>query len=406
MTPIRSALDRLVPHGQEVFAERIWGLAPLHLTSAERGGDTFDDLFGLAAADELLAQRGLRVPFLRMAEQGRVLPESAFTSGGGVGATVPDQVDPDKVRRLFADGASIVLQALHRTWAPVEDFAGRLAADLGHPVQVNSYITPVAHQGFEPHYDVHDVFVLQVHGTKQWTLHPPVLAQPHRDEPWGNRRHQVHAAAAADPLAEVRLHPGDLLYLPRGFLHSARAGDGTSIHLTVGIHAWTGLHLARAVLAAAAEAVRDLPEVRRALAVGIDLADPEAMRPQVERFRETLAGVIGTLDADTVLQGLSRQAAAAQRPAPLAPLSQLEAAEALTAHDCVRLRRHLQLRLTSQGPERRATSRAGTVRLEAAEADALTQLLDGTERKVGAIPGATVQAVAALVRTGLVEVLR
>ncbi len=405
MTPIRSALDRLVPHGREVFAERIWGLAPLHLTSAERGGDTFNDLFGLAAADELLAQRGLRVPFLRMAEQGRVLPEAAFTSGGGVGATVSDQVDPDKVRRLFVDGASIVLQALHRTWAPVEDFAGRLAADLGHPVQVNSYITPVAHQGFEPHYDVHDVFVLQVHGTKQWTLHPPVLVHPHRDEPWGDRRDQVQAAAGAEPLAELRLHPGDVLYLPRGFLHSARAGDGTSIHLTIGIHTWTGLHLTQAVLAAAAEAVRDLPEVRRALAVGSDLADPEAMRPQVERFREALVEAVRTLDVGTVLDGLARQAAA-QRPAPLAPLSQLEAAEALTAHDCVRLRRHLQLRLTGQGPEHRATSRAGTVRLEAAEADALTQLLDGAERKVGAIPGATVQAVAALVRTGLVEVLR
>src|SRR3712207_7600770 len=90
---------------------------------------------------------------------------------------VADQVSSDAVLRLFADGSTVVLQGLHRLWPPLMEFADQLAADLGHPTQVNAYITPPSSRGFSPHYDVHDVFVLQVAGEKHWRVHEP--APPH-----------------------------------------------------------------------------------------------------------------------------------------------------------------------------------------------------------------------------------
>lgn len=404
MNPTRSALDRLVPQGRDVFAERVWGRTPLCVSVEERGGDTFGDLFGLAAADELLTHRGLRAPFLRMAKRGATLPDAAFTAGGGVGAGITDQVDPDKVRRLFADGTSLVLQALHRTWEPVVGFAQDLAQDLGHPTQVNCYITPADNQGFEAHYDVHDVFVLQVHGTKHWIIHAPVLAEPHRDEPWNDRRDLVRAAAEGSPVLETVLRPGDVLYLPRGFVHSARACGETSVHLTIGIHPWTGQHVAAEMVAAAGEALRQDPQVRSSLRAGIDLTDPEAVRPDVERLRSALLEAIRTLDADTVVAALADRAAASQRAAPLAPLAQLDAADLLDVDSHVRLRRHLQLRLTAESHGATATSRVGSVRVDAEQAAALRQLLDGQDHPVSAL--APLAAVAGLARQGLVEVLR
>ena len=89
--------------------------------------------------------------------------------------------------RLFAEGSTVVLQGLHRLWPPLIEFADQLAADLGHPTQVNAYVTPPSSRGFSPHYDVHDVFVLQVAGEKHWTIHEPVLtrspAHPAVDRP-------------------------------------------------------------------------------------------------------------------------------------------------------------------------------------------------------------------------------
>ena len=89
----------------------------------------------------------------------------------------------------------------------------------GHPVQVNAYITPPENRGFAAHYDVHDVFVLQVAGHKRWHVHEPVVLNPLPDQPWQQHRAAVAARAAEQPLIDVALEPGDALYLPRGYLH-------------------------------------------------------------------------------------------------------------------------------------------------------------------------------------------
>ncbi|WP_353508007.1 cupin domain-containing protein, partial [Intrasporangium sp.] len=238
-----SALARLVSIDLDRFAEEHWGLQPLVSLAAELP-EAFDDLFSLDAVDELVSRRGLRTPFVRVAKNGQTLADAAFTSGGGVGAGIADQVSDDKLLGLFAEGATIVLQGLHRIWSPINDFVSTLAEDLGHPVQANAYVTPRQSQGFNDHYDVHDVFVLQVAGEKNWRIRPPVHVWPTRDQPWTQYRSRVETAAEQPPLLDETLKPGDCLYLPRGFLHSATATEDVSAHLTLGVHTWTRVHIA------------------------------------------------------------------------------------------------------------------------------------------------------------------
>src|SRR5215213_348257 len=133
------------------FAADIWDTAPLYVPGVDSAA--FGDLFSTWAVDELVSNRGLRTPFARMAKEGSVLPERVFTRSGGSGASIADQLADDKVLAQLAGGATLVLQALHRTWPPLVDFGSALAARLGHPVQINAYITPAQNQGFSPHYD-------------------------------------------------------------------------------------------------------------------------------------------------------------------------------------------------------------------------------------------------------------
>src|SRR5262249_56741892 len=146
-----------------------------------------------------------------MASDGRVLDAARFTGPGGAGAEIADQVRDDRVADLFAEGSTLVLQGLHRSWPPLADFAAQLAADLGHPVQVNAYVTPPSNRGFTAHYDVHDVFVLQVAGAKRWAVHPPVLADPLRSQPSGDRAAAVAGQARPEPRIAPVLTPGDRL---------------------------------------------------------------------------------------------------------------------------------------------------------------------------------------------------
>ena len=366
LAPSRPALSRLVGLDPDKFADTVWGREPL-LATADSLPAGFDDLFGDAAVDELISRRGLRTPFLRVAQDGRTLPAAAFTAGGGTGASIADQVSEDKLLRLFAGGATIVLQALHRTWPPLAAFAQQLAAELGHPVQVNSYTTPPQNQGFADHYDVHDVFVLQVAGEKTWRIRPPVHPAPLRDQPWEDRRAQVQQAATREPLLETTLRPGDCLYLPRGYLHSATALGGVSTHLTVGVHVWTRHAVAAQLTRLALRRLADDEDTRAALPLGVDVTDPGALEPHLRQVRAALHDAVAALTPDQLADVLAAQSAATQRPAPLGPLAQLRDADGLSADARLVLRDHLAARLVQTAHGWSLTSRAGDLDLYAAD---------------------------------------
>ncbi len=397
------ALDRLLGAESERFADEVWGRGIVLASRDERGAnDDFADLFSAAAVDELIADRGLRTPFLRVAREGTTLPDSAFTSGGGVGAGVGDQVSDDKLRRLFADGATIVLQGLHRTWPPLLAFGQQLAAELGHPVQVNAYVTPPQNQGFSDHYDVHDVFVLQVHGQKRWAVRPPVLESPLRGQTWDARRADVERAAAQPPLLEVTLNPGDCLYLPRGFVHSARARGGTSIHLTIGVHVWTRDHLAESLLRSVRDALADDPGIRASLPLGVDIAHPDELADAAEAVRTAAIGALTRVDTATLAADLLSRHRGMQRPEPLAPLAQLSAADALEPGSRLRLRAHLLASLEDADGGLVVRSRAGRCQLPAEARPALERLLTGQPIDVASLAD-DAQAAVRLARRLLVE---
>jgi bifunctional lysine-specific demethylase and histidyl-hydroxylase NO66 len=399
------ALSRCVAGDVSVFATEVWG-RQARLSRAEQLPRRFDDLFSAQAVDELVSRRGLRTPFLRVAKDGTTMADRTFTSSGGVGATIGDQLDEDKLLRLFADGSTLVLQALHRTWPPLIEFSQQLAGELGHPVQVNAYVTPAQSRGFSAHYDVHDVLVLQIEGEKRWVIRSPVYPAPLRDQPWTGRRSEVDAAARAEPLMDVVLRPGDCLYLPRGFLHSATALGGVSTHLTVGIHTWTRHDLAQSLVRAALADLAAEEDSRHSLPLGVDVGEPLDLQDEVELVREWVLARLGEVAVETLARDLDAAARAGQRPAPLGPLVQLETAQALHADSLVVVRPHLGARLE---PARDGglilRSRAGDVAVERADEDAVQLLLSGAPVRVRDVDQHAADAVALTRRLLLAGVL-
>ena len=377
------ALRRLVAD-PEGFARDVWGRAAVLTPAADLGRDVYD-LFDESAVDELVSSRGLRTPFIRVAKDGSTLPTRDFTSGGGVGAGIADQVDDSKLSALFADGATLVLQALHRTWPPLIDFTQQLATELGHPVQVNAYVTPPQSRGFDDHYDVHDVFVLQVSGRKRWRIHEPVQPAPLRDQPWTDRREAVAEAAATPPLIDAVMEPGDCIYLPRGYLHAATALGDVSTHLTFGVHTWTRHALARTMLDRALLDVAGDLDVRTSLPLGVAVGNPAQVAPDVELVRERLLQAISGLSADDVAAVLASKSQAAGRPDPVGPLAQLRAARSLVEDATIVLRSHLEPRLETHDDGVRLTTRAGVLELGADDAATVEMLLAGEPVTAGTV---------------------
>ena len=378
--PGHSVLSRLVAVEPAEFARDYWGRQAL-LSPADRLPSPYADLLDADTIDELVSERGLRTPFLRVAKGGSTLGDPAFTAPGGLGANVADQVSDDKLVRLFADGSTLVLQGLHRMWPPIIAFCQQLAAELGHPVQANAYVTPPQNQGFSNHYDVHDVFVLQIAGEKRWQIHAPVLESPLRDQPWTDRRAAVERRAEEEPLIETVLRPGDCLYLPRGYLHAAKALGGVTSHLTLGVHSWTRYALAEQLLAQALRTVGADPAGRRSLPLGVDLAEPTSYRSDLEHARTALVDALQRVDLDDLAGPLHRAARGTQRAAPVGPLRQLRDADALTSDTVLRPRPYLAAQLDHDGRRTLLRSRAGNLPLDEADVAPVKSLLaHGTAR--------------------------
>ncbi|HEY2523232.1 MAG TPA: cupin domain-containing protein [Streptosporangiaceae bacterium] len=384
-----SALGRCVCVPADVFARKYWATGPLHSAAGTLPRD-FGDLFSPAAADELLTDRALRTPFIRMAKEGSVLAAGCFTASGGFGAHVADQVDPAKVLREFAAGATIVLQGLHRTWPALQVFTRDLVAELGYPAQVNAYITPESNRGFDPHYDVHDVFVLQVSGEKHWRVHAPVRIHPRADEPWSQYRAAVEAGARQEPVLDVVLRPGDALYLPRGWLHSAVARAGTSIHLTVGVASYTGADVVDELVAA----VRGADGLRAPLPVMGTAAPGETSGHEVTAaVQDVTAALLDALRTspgvapEQIAAALERKLRRQVRPEPVAPLATIEAAAALSGQQVVRLRDGLDTQVTVDAAGVHLKSPDQGLRLPLECEDAIRALAAREPHRAGALPG-------------------
>jgi len=285
-----SALGRCFGGDPQPF-EQAWQRAPL--VGHDRSGAAFADLLDIGAVDELITTRALRHPAFRLVQDGDTLPRLGFTSTRRWGATRYDGVvDPARTVAALADGATLVLQALHTYWVPLGRFCADLHAGLGHPTQANAYLTPAAERGLGLHYDTHDVVVLQTAGHKRWEVFAPRFEAPLGTQHWSD----VGGGEDLDdgdltPVLETVLGPGDCLYLPRGFVHRVVSEDEASLHVTVGIHVQTWHHLLSGLLAAAADDPVLREAIPSAVLEGGDPVDAALLERQLKEL-------LGSVDLD------------------------------------------------------------------------------------------------------------
>jgi lysine-specific demethylase/histidyl-hydroxylase NO66 len=278
----------------------------------------FDAILSPADVELLVCSTGIRMPAFRLVADGAPVPAGDYTDDV---PWRPGSFDglarPDRVAAAHAGGATIVLQALQLHWRPAALYCRALEQRLGFPVQANAYATPGGAQGFAVHHDTHDVFVLQVAGSKRWRIYAPVLELPLRGQRWS-----PELGDPGPPVDDLTLRPGDTLYLPRGWAHEAAAQEHDSLHITVGMHVPTRLDALRAAL----DECGDDVEFRRS--IGTDGALPAEL---LDRLAERLR-------PEAVARRARRRFVDGRRPVGDDQLTQVRAVAALTAGDRVERR--------------------------------------------------------------------
>eukprot|EP00957_Ditylum_brightwellii_P171764 13076041-Ditylum_brightwellii.AAC.1 len=127
----------------------------------------------------------------------------------------------------------------------------------------NAYLTPPSNsQGFAPHYDDIEAFVLQLEGSKRWRVYSP-MSMTETLPRESSADYTEKDLEGIEPVIDEILEPGDMLYMPRGWIHQAHTPLGKlgasaehSLHLTVSaMQNWAWVDLLEILMPEALESV-------------------------------------------------------------------------------------------------------------------------------------------------------
>lgn len=173
---------------------------------------------------DLIMTRRLVPPDLCVVNDGRTVSPSRYLDAGPIRRAQRPLVDPARLQDCLREGGTLVINGIDEMRAPLLASAAELSQAVGEGVYINLYATWGQTRGFAPHWDDHDVIVLQVHGEKRWDVYGPGTAAPS-----GRRTDADNQRPAAREWSGV-LRPGDVLYLPRGWWHAVGGTGPACLH--------------------------------------------------------------------------------------------------------------------------------------------------------------------------------
>jgi len=208
---------------------------------------------------EILVGQRLNPPHLKVVKSaGRpVAPGRYMDRDSSPRRTNVPMVDLARLREVLRGGATLVVDNIDEMVPAIGHCAWELSEIVHEIVQCHMYATAGDVPAFPPHWDVVDVLIVQVQGSKHWDVYGPGTRNP------------IDAATDPDntcpdePEWSGVLEPGDVLYLPRGWYHGVRGVGGTTMHLSFGFQSQTGLHYLKWLSALARKAApfrMDIPK--------------------------------------------------------------------------------------------------------------------------------------------------
>ena len=346
----------------------------------------------LAQFDQILASGLCVAPTVKLVQDDVPVPPAKYTVRAR-DASFASYIDTCEIFRLFHQGASIVVRDAHRFVPELQRLTWDLAADLGCAVTANVYCSPPQAQGFFPHFDYHDVIVIQLAGSKWWGEFAENADLPLHNNNWRAVEQSVDAAIPGYDAVEtsgVDLEVGDVLYVPRGNSHVVRSRSTISLHVTLALQRETLFDVASTVLA-------DVRHVR-------ELRGDRGRRPFGDAAAAAANAIsdAGRLRPDALEWELTRRSHQELAETAVQVTTQHFAASELTSSSLLERRRHLLCEV--EGSVLRLRHR--TLRLPDALDRTLAMTMSGrvvSAEQLAAATGVDVETAMAMLRLLLAE---
>jgi ribosomal protein L16 Arg81 hydroxylase len=268
----------------------------------QRGNpEYYESLFSIDDVDVLLDLHRPKGKSIRIVKNQEPLNASKYENADG-------SLNLNQIYAGYADGYTVVVNEIDRFWKPLKSLCQNTSSFLNHSTVANMYLTPANEKALLPHYDTHDVYVVQVHGKKHWKIYDADYQTP-----LVNSFQPVFQREQLKNVREITLHAGDLMYIPRGVPHEADTSDESSLHLTLGVYPtqWVDLlmksvyHLAHSKL-----------ELRQSLPLGFrrNMSASEFIQEVESQMTALLQEALVQSNAQGALQLISEDFRMAQQP--------------------------------------------------------------------------------------------
>lgn len=259
--------DLIFPLRRDEFLASYWEQRPF--VSRARSPNHFRALFSSRDVDAVIHYQRPRPGSIDLVTDHGFVRDNFLNADGTANINL--------VYQSYLKGSTVILSGLENSWPPLATYCRHLEGDLNHPVGVAVYMTPPHTAGVKPHFDTQEGFLVQVDGSKHWKVYPPLQEFPKVEGSYS----PVERALLAEPILEVTLAPGDVLYIPRGFPHEGvSADDGASLHITLEVHVRSWFDLMSDALQALAD--RD-KRFRQSVPLGF-LEDATARQQLADQF--------------------------------------------------------------------------------------------------------------------------
>ena len=225
--------DIMAPIGVDAFMADYEGKKPLHLKGA---ADKFAKVMSWPLLNDLLGQAPIwsQASLLLVLDKEPVPAQAYCVPAVGRDGGQVMRPDPAKVRDYLKKGATLVANDIDHLSTGLTAFSQTMEQALGAKVQGNLYCSSKRRQGFAAHFDTHDVYAVHVEGTKTWHIYEGRATDPISHPMFKTLGREHHENAKGKLLMDVKMEPGDLLYLPRGQYHDALADEGGAVHIAFG----------------------------------------------------------------------------------------------------------------------------------------------------------------------------
>jgi hypothetical protein len=211
----------LSPADEQSFIKHFLSKCRMHVQSVDNR--RAESLLSWDTINRLLESDRLPPSRVKLVRANMVIPPMIYRGGDEA-----SQINPRALNSLLPQGVSIVIDSIEEYVPHLGRLADSIERRLAHRVWINTYLSFGRGKAFKPHWDNHDVIIVQLHGTKRWRSFGVPNPPP-------TRKHRDGDPVPKEVEWEGMMRAGDVLYLPRGEVHEAELETADAVHLTIGI---------------------------------------------------------------------------------------------------------------------------------------------------------------------------